>query len=123
MDKPKPQFILDPELSTPFFGFSNKTFFWLIFGIVLIIIYLIRRKCKAYWPRRNKLKAMAEEYERKRASRNELKFHYYWAIDRGEMSNARSLGQQILMNDHELRELYDQYQFYKKNGFHQLKKI
>ena len=123
MDKPKPQFILDPELSTPFFGFSNKAFFWLIFGIVLIIIYLIRRKCKAYWPRRNKLKAMAEEYERKRASRNELKFHYYWAIDRGEMSNARSLGQQILMNDHELRELYDQYQFYKKNGFHQLKKI
>ena len=123
MDKPKPQFILDPELSTPFFGFSNKAFFWLIFGIVLIIIYLIRRKCKAYWPRRNKLKAMAEEYERKRASRNELKFHYYWAIDRGEMNNARSLGQQILMNDHELRELYDQYQFYKKNGFHQLKKI
>ena len=123
MDKPKPQFILDPELSTPFFGFSNKAYFWLIFGIVLIIIYLIRRKCKAYWPRRNKLKAMAEEYERKRASRNELKFHYYWAIDRGEMNNARSLGQQILMNDHELRELYDQYQFYKKNGFHQLKKI
>ena len=91
--------------------------------MLLIILYIIRRKFKSYWPRRNKLKAMASEYERKRESRSDLKFHYYWAIDRGEMSNARSIRQQILMLDHELRELYDQYQFYKKNGFHQLKKI
>ena len=114
---------INPELSNPFFGLSNKTYFWLIFGMLLIILYIIRRKFKSYWPRRNKLKAMASEYERKRDSRSDLKFHYYWAIDRGEMSNARSIGQQILMLDHELRELYDQYQFYKKNGFHQLKKI
>ena len=40
----------------------------------LIILYLIRRKFKAYWPRRNKLKEMAAEYERKRESRSDLKF-------------------------------------------------
>ena len=123
MDSAKKKFILNPDITSPFSGFSNKAYFWLIFGMLLIIIYLIRRKFKAYWPRRNKMKAMAEEYERKRESRNDLKFHYYWAIDRGEMNNARSLGQQILLLDHELRELYDQYQFYKKNGYHQLKKI
>ena len=123
MDSSPHHRFINPELSNPFFGLSNKTYFWLIFGMLLIILYIIRRKFKSYWPRRNKLKAMASEYERKRDSRSDLKFHYYWAIDRGEMSNARSIGQQILMLDHELRELYDQYQFYKKNGFHQLKKI
>ena len=123
MDSSPHHHFINPELSNPFFGLSNKTYFWLIFGMLLIILYIIRRKFKSYWPRRNKLKAMASEYERKRESRSDLKFHYYWAIDRGEMSNARSIGQQILMLDHELRELYDQYQFYKKNGFHQLKKI
>ena len=123
MDSSQNKYILNPELSFPFFGFSNKSFFWLIFGMLLIILFIIRRKFKSYWPRRNKLKSMAEEYERKRESRSDLKFHYYWAIDRGEMNNARSIGQQILMLDHELKELYDQYQFYKKNGYHQLKKI
>ena len=123
MDSSPHHRFINPELSNPFFGLSNKTYFWLIFGMLLIILYIIRRKFKSYWPRRNKLKAMASEYERKRESRSDLKFHYYWAIDRGEMSNARSIGQQILMLDHELRELYDQYQFYKKNGYHQLKKI
>ena len=123
MDSPHKNYILDPELSHYFFGFSNKALFWLIFGFLIIIFYLIRRRFKEYWPRRNKLKSMAAEYERKRESRNDLKFHYYWAIDRGEMNNARSIGQQILMLDHELKELYDQYQFYKKNGYHQLKKI
>ena len=115
--------IFNPDLSNPFFEFSNKTLFWLIFGMLIIILFMIRRKFKAYWQRRNKLKAMASEYERKRESRSDLKFHYYWAIDRGEMNNARSIGQDILLRDHELRELYEQYQFYKKNGFHQLKKI
>ena len=123
MDSPHKQYIINPDLIFPFFNFSNRAFFWLIFGMFLIILYLIRRKFKAYWPRRNKLKEMAVEYERKRESRGDLKFHYYWAIDRGEMNNARSLGQQILMLDHELKELYEQYQFYKQNGYHQLKKI
>ena len=123
MDSSQNKYILNPELSFPFFGFSNKSFFWLIFGMLLIILFIIRRKFKSYWPRRNKLKAMAEEYERKRESRSDLKFHYYWALDRGEPKNAKSIGQQILMLDHELRELYEQYQFFKKNGFYQLKKI
>ena len=123
MDSSNHKYILNPEISSPFLGFSNKAFFWLIFGMILIILYLIRRKFKAYWPRRNKLKSMAEEYERKRESRKDLIFHYYWAIDRGEKNNARSIGQQILLLDHELRQLYEQYQFYKKNGYLQLKKI
>ena len=108
MDSSPHHHFINPELSNPFFGLSNKTYFWLIFGMLLIILYIIRRKFKSYWPRRNKLNAMASEYERKRDSRSDLKFHYYWAIDRGEMSNARSIGQQILMLDHELRELYEQ---------------
>ena len=66
---------------------------------------------------------MAEEYERKRTSRSDLKFHYYWALDRDEPRNAMSIGQQILLLDQELRELYAQYQFFKKNGFCELKKI
>ena len=112
-----------PELSNPFFGLNNKTYLWIIIGLTLLLIYYLRKKFKAYWAKRNKLKAMADEYERKRSSRSDLKFHYYWAIDRGEPKNAKSIGQQILLLDHELRELYEQYQFYKKNGFYQLKKI
>ena len=123
MDSSPHHRFINPELSNPFFGLSNKTYFWLIFGMLLIILYIIRRKFKSYWPRRNKLKAMASEYERKRESRNDLKFHYYWALDRGEPKNAMSIGQQILLLDHELKELYEQYQFYKKNGYDQLKKI
>ena len=112
-----------PELNKTFFDVGSKTYLWMLIGITLIVLYYIRKKFKVYWAKRNKLKDMAKEYERKRESRNDLKFHYYWALDRGEPKNAKSIGQQILMLDHELRELYEQYQFYKKNGFHQLKKI
>ena len=112
-----------PELSNPYFEFGNKAYFWMLFGILLIIFIYLRKKFNVYWTKRNKLKAMAHEYERKRESRNDLKFHYYWALDRGEPKNAKSIGQQILLLDHELRELYEQYQFFKKNGFYQLKKI
>ena len=112
-----------PELNKTFFEIGSKTYLWMLIGITLIVLYYIRKKFKVYWAKRNKLKDMAKEYERKRESRNDLKFHYYWAIDRGEPKNAKSIGQEILMLDHELRELYEQYQFYKKNGFHQLKKI
>ena len=87
------------------------------------MFYFLHKKFKVYWSRRNKLKSMAAEYERRRESRNDLKFHYYWALDRGEPKNAMSIGQQILLLDHELRELYSQYQFFKKNGFYPLKKI
>ena len=112
-----------PELSNPFSGISNKSYLWIMIGIIIFILYHLRKKFNNYWAKRNKLKAMASEYERKRESRNDLKFHYYWALDRGEPKNAMSIGQQILMLDNELRELYEQYQFFKKNGFHQLKKI
>ena len=112
-----------PELGRTIFDIGNKTYLWILIGMMLIMIYYLRKKFNVYWTKRNKLKAMAKEYERKRESRSDLKFHYYWAIDRGEMNNARSLGQQILLLDHELKELYEQYQFYKKNGYHQLKKI
>ena len=112
-----------PELNKTFFDVGSKTYLWMLIGITLIALYYIRKKFKVYWAKRNKLKDMAKEYERKRESRNDLKFHYYWALDRGEPKNAKSIGQEILMLDHELRELYEQYQFYKKNGFHQLKKI
>ena len=122
MENIPPNSIL-PELNNPFFGLNNKTYLWIIIGLTLLLIYYLRKKFKAYWAKRNKLKAMADEYERKRSSRSDLKFHYYWAIDRGEPKNAMSIGQQILLLDHELRELYEQYQFYKKNGFYQLKKI
>ena len=122
MENVPPNNIL-PELSNPFFGIDNKAYFWLFIGIFLIILLYLRRKFKVYWTKRNKLKAMATEYERKRESRNDLKFHYYWALDRGEPKNAMSIGQQILLLDHELRELYEQYQFFKKHGYSQLKKI
>ena len=112
-----------PELTNPFFGFDNKTYLWILIGIFLIILYYLRKKFNVYWTKRNKLKSMASEYERKRESRNDLKFHYFWALDRGEPKNAMSIGQQILLLDHELKELYEKYQFYKKNGYDQLKKI
>ena len=112
-----------PELSNPFFDYGNKAYLWIIFVIMLILFIYLRKKFNVYWTKRNKLKAMAHEYERKRESRSDLKFHYYWALDRGEPKNARSIGQQILLLDHELKELYEQYQFFKKNGFYQLKKI
>ena len=112
-----------PELNNPFFGIKTKSYIFLIIGIFLIIFYHLHKKFKVYWSRRNKLKSMAADYERKRESRNDLKFHYYWALDRDEPKNAMSIGQQILLLDHELRELYSQYQFFKQNGFYPLKKI
>ena len=112
-----------PDLTNHYLGINNKSYLLMIIGILLIMLYYLRKKFNVYWAKRNKLKSMAAEYERKRESRNDLKFHYYWALDRGEPKNAMSIGQQILVLDHELRELYDQYQFFKKNGFYPLKKI
>ena len=66
-----------PELYNPFFGINAKSYIFLIIGIFLIMFYYLRKKFKVYWSRRNKLKSMAAEYERKRESRNDLKFHYY----------------------------------------------
>ena len=122
MESTPPNFI-NTELDNPFFGLNIKSFFLVIIGVMLIMIYYLQKKFKVYWTKRNKLKSMAEEYERKRTSRSDLKFHYYWALDRDEPRNAMSIGQQILLLDQELRELYAQYQFYKKNGFCELKKI
>ena len=118
-----PTNFINTELDNPFFGLNTKSFFLLIIGVMLIMIYYLQKKFKVYWTKRNKLKSMAEEYERKRTSRSDLKFHYYWALDRDEPRNAMSIGQQILLLDQELRELYSQYQFFKKNGFCELKKI
>ena len=122
MESTPPNFI-NTELDNPFFGLNTKSFFLVIIGVMLIMIYYLQKKFKVYWTKRNKLKSMAEEYERKRTSRSDLKFHYYWALDRDEPRNAMSIGQQILLLDQELRELYAQYQFFKKNGFCELKKI
>ena len=122
MESTPPNFI-STELDNPFFGLNIKSFFLVIIGVMLIMIYYLQKKFKVYWTKRNKLKSMAEEYERKRTSRSDLKFHYYWALDRDEPRNAMSIGQQILLLDQELRELYAQYQFFKKNGFCELKKI
>ena len=66
---------------------------------------------------------MAENYNRRRESRNELRFHFYWALERGERNNAINIGNQIVQMDKELKELYAQYQFYKTRGTYPLKKI
>lgn len=95
----------------------------MIFSVLVLVIYFAQRKVRNYMANREKLKSMAEKYERKRESRNELKFHYYWALDRGEPSRANSIGREILEMDKELKELYAQYQFYKEKGFFPLKNI
>ncbi len=87
------------------------------------MIYYFQKKIRRYLKNRKELKAMAENYERRRECRNELKFHFYWAIDRGERKNAINMGNEIVQMDKELRELYEQYQFYKNKGFYPLKKI
>jgi hypothetical protein len=107
----------------PFERMNSYTFLYFILILLIILIYYMQKKLRGYLNHRNKLKSMAADYERKRESRNELKFHYFWALDRGERNNAMSIGKQILQMDKELKELYQQYQFYKKKGFYELKKI
>ena len=41
MDSSPHHHFINPELSNPFFGLSNKTYFWLIFGMLLIIFYIL----------------------------------------------------------------------------------
>ena len=111
-----------------FFMFPGKNFnkyssIILIVFLILFLLYFLTKNLRNYLRNRNKLKEMAADYERKRESRNELKFHYFWALDRGERNNANSIGRQILQMDKELKELYEQYQYYKKFGVYQLKKL
>ncbi len=111
-----------------FFMFPAKNFnkyssIILIAFLILFLLYFLTKNLRNYLRNRNKLKEMAADYERKRESRNELKFHYFWALDRGENNNARNIGYQIISMDKELRELYEQYQYYKKFGVYQLKKL
>ncbi len=87
------------------------------------MIYFLRKKLRRYLHTRKELKEMAANYERKRECRNEMKYHFYWAIESNERKNAISIGNDIVQMDKELRELYEQYQFYKSRGFYPLKKI
>ena len=111
------------DMINPFNNMTGYTFLYFILILLIILIYYMQKKLRVYLKHRDKLKTMAGDYERKRESRNELKFHYFWALDRGERNNANSIGRQILQMDKELKELYEQYQFYKNKGFYELKKI
>lgn len=102
---------------------TSPTYLLLILIIIASIIYFLQRKLRRYLRTRNELKTMAENYERRRECRNELKFHFYWALDSGERKNAINLGNEILQMDKELKQLYEQYQFFKKQGFYPLKTI
>ena len=95
----------------------------MIFTIMVTMIYFMQKKVRGYLRNRDKLKGMAEEYERKRECRNELKFHYFWALESGERKKAMQIGQEIIEMDKELKDLYSQYQFYKEKGYYPLKKI
>ena len=106
-----------------FDNINSYGYLLMIFTIMIMLIYFMQKKVRGYLRNRGKLKSMAEEYERKRECRNELKFHYYWALDRGERKQAINIGHEILEMDKELKELYTQYQFYKKKGYYPLKKI
>lgn len=99
------------------------TYLYFVFILLVMLIYYLTNKLRKYLHNRNELKSMAESYERKRECRNELKFHFYWAIDSQENKKAISLGNEIIKMDKELKMLYEQYQFYKKNGFLPFKKI
>lgn len=118
---------MDSNINTNFTritDFSNNysfTFFVLVLLVSLILF--LRKRINQYTDRRNKLKDMAKNYERKRESRNDLRYHYYWALDRGEEKAALNIGKEIIELDKELKELYSEYQHYKEHGFHQLKKI
>ena len=106
----------------PFFTI-DKTYV-LVFAIILLMfLYYLYKRLKNYIKKRSKLKELAEKYERKRESRKELKYHYYWAIDRREPATARNIGYQIIDADKELKELYGQYQRLKKYGFGEGKKM
>ena len=102
---------------------SHYSNFIILLSFLLTMGYFIQKKVRSYCKNRSKLKSMAEKYERKRESRNELKFHFYWALDRGDRKDAMNIGNEIIQMDKELKEEYAQYQHYKEKGFYPLKKI
>lgn len=83
----------------------------------------MQKKLRRYLHYRRELIKMADTYNRRRECRNELRFHFYWALERGERKNAINMGNEIVQMDKELKELFAQYQFYKKQGIYPLKKI
>jgi hypothetical protein len=102
-----------------------------VFVLLTMLTIFMKNKIKNYFSKREKLIKMSEDYERRRQCRNDLrvkfiykiKYHFDWAIDRGESESAKNIGKEILRIDKELREMYQDYQYLKQKGTYPLKKI
>ena len=118
------------------FGFStidtNSTSITVLVFFLLgsMMIYFIKNWISNYLKKRNRLKDLAEKYNKKLECRSGLavffylkKYHFYWQLNSGERASARNLSNEILELDEELKELYDQYLQLKEKGSVDLKKL
>ena len=74
MDKSEKDFIINNAINT--FNFDNLGTYSFLFALLILIIMLgiyIKRKISNYMYKRKKLIESADDYERKRNSRNDLK--------------------------------------------------
>lgn len=78
MDKSEKDFIRNNLLlNFNFDNFTSYTFLFAIFILILMLLYYIKKKISQYMYKRQKLIDSAEDYERKRNSRNDLKVYYF----------------------------------------------
>lgn len=103
-------------------NFQKKMILIFIILTGIIIFYFIRKLSK-YLTKRDKLKRLSEDYEKKRKYREDLAYHYFWQLDSGENEAAGRTSIEILELDEELTEMYENYQDFKKNGVVDFKHI
>jgi len=101
----------------------TKKIILLFIILISFLIYFIKNNISKYLTKRQKLKELSEDYEKKRKYRFDLAYHYFWQLDSGEHVAAGRTSIEILELDEELLEIYENYQELKKNGSVDIKHI
>jgi len=77
MDKSEKDFIKNNILlNFNFDNFTSYTFLFALLILILMLVFYIKKKISQYMYKRQKLIESAEDYERKRNSRNDLKVFF-----------------------------------------------
>ena len=85
---------------------------WVIFGVLFFIVLVtfafwwkLRPRINTYLSKNQKLAEINQAYNSLRKSRADFVYHYYWAIDSGELREATMHEDRILQIDTQLEKL------------------
>lgn len=97
---------------------------WAIFGVFAILIILgigawitLLPKYRQYRRKMARLNVIDSQFEQLRKRRKDLVFHFYWAVDSGELRDADAHEQEVLQIDEKLKQLREEFRVAQESTF------